>query len=458
MKTKKVALRSSRHIGAIRAAVRRIGAEGIDISDRIAAFAEPPLKEFKSADLLADFLSRKGFAVSRPWRNLPTAFRAVAGKGGPAVAILAEYDALPDCGPRTGQWGHGCGHNLLGAAAALAGVAAAGVLAKLKRPGRIVVIGTPAEETLGGKVFIGQQRGYRGLDAVLAWHPGSETRADLAGLTAMDSILFEFRGRTSHAAGGPHKGRSALDAAMLMDVMINYLREHVESNCRMHCVITDGGKAPNVVPDRASIWYYIRGKDRRQVDGLRRRVVLCAKSAATATETAWRMDVISCCTERVQVKSMAEMVDAVLRRCGAPKFSAADLRAARKVMPKAVFNKKIEPIKDKQGHGSSDEDNVSWFAPLGRMSVACVPKDTIGHHRDEAALSVTSGAHRGMVRAAEALAACAVELAINPAALRAATAEFRKAMKGRKYKLPLSPRAVELSEALAARTAPKSSP
>lgn len=441
----KVKLRSSPHLRRIRSAVGRLSGEAISAAEAIAEFAEPPMLEFKSSEALEAFLTRHGFKVTRPYRKIPTAFRASAGAGRPAIGILAEYDALPDCGRRPGQWGHGCGHNLLGAASAAGGIAAAKVLASLGRAGRVIVFGCPAEEALSGKIFMAAQRAFAGLDAVLAWHPGGETNANAAGGAAMDSILFRFRGRTAHAAGGPHEGRSALDAVMLTDVAVNYLREHVWEHARMHSVITDGGTAPNVVPHTAEIWYYVRGNDRKQVDELRRRVRQCAQAAAMATETRWRMTVQTAITERIRNDGLAGLLDALLHRCGAPKFTPAEVRAAARLLGGKKYATGIEPPRTSAGRGSSDEDNVSWFAPLGSFGVACVPKDTTGHHRDYAAAVRLGGAHRGMLKAAEVLAAAAVELAINPPLLRRAKTEFHKNRRGKKYDLPIRPDAVPSS-------------
>lgn len=437
MKKPGVKLRSLPQLRRIRSAVSARAAETVALAEAIAELAEPPLREFASAGKLIEFLAAAGFKVARPWKDLPTAFRATSGSGRPVIGILAEYDALPNCGARPGQWGHGCGHNLLGAGAALAGIVAAEVLARLRKPGRVVVFGCPAEEALSGKVFMAARRAFVGLDAVLGWHPDGATRSDLSGGSSMDSLRFTFRGRTAHAAGGPHAGRSALDGAMLTDVAVNFLREHVEENARIHCVITNGGRAPNVVPERAGIWYYVRGKDRKQVDDLRRRVVRCARAAAMATETRLRTTMLTCITERMENRTLADLMDALLRRCGPPEFTPADARAARRILPGKKFATEVEPTRTEQGRGSSDEDNVSWFAPLGRISVACVPKDTTGHHRDYAAMVRTSGAHRGMLKAAEVLAAAAVELATNRPLLNKAKAEFRRARRGKTYKLPM---------------------
>lgn len=252
----------------------------------------------------------------------------------------------------------------------------------------------------------------------------------------MTSLSFKFGGRTAHAAGAPHKGRSALDGVMLTDVAVNYLREHIESNARIHSVITNGGSAPNVVPDRAEIWYYVRGRDRKQVDELISRVIRCAKGAAIATETTVRTLCHDSVAERIPNRPLAEAMDAILRRCGAPKFTPAEERAAAKVLPGKKYKTGIEGIKTDQGKGSSDEDNVSWFTPLARLNVACVPDGTVGHHRQYAAMVRTPGAHRGMIKAAEYLAAGVVELALNKPLLAKIQAEFRKNMRGKRYKLP----------------------
>jgi aminobenzoyl-glutamate utilization protein B len=431
-----VKLESSAHLGRIRQSIAQWHRRAIDVAEAIADLAEPAMKEFKSSALLAEFLASWGFDVTWPWAQLPTAFRATAGAGRPRIALLAEYDALPDCGRRTGQWGHGCGHNLLGVGSALAGIASAETLKRCGAAGQIIVFGTPAEEALSGKVQMAEVRAFAGLDAVLAWHPSAETGVPLAGGLAMDSITFRFKGRTAHAAGAPHKGRSALDGAMLMDVAVNFLREHVEENARIHSVIVDGGSAPNVVPDKADIWYYVRGTDRKHVEELTGRVIRCARAAAIATETNLRVLYHDSVTERIQNRPLAEGLHAILKRCGPVKFTPADVRAAVKILPGKKYKTTIEDIKATQGKGSSDEDNVSWFAPLGRLDVTCVPDGTISHHRQYAAMVRTPGALKGMFKAAEYLAAGAVELALNGRLLRKVQDEFKKNTRGKKYKLP----------------------
>jgi aminobenzoyl-glutamate utilization protein B len=420
----------------IRSVVNRWSDRAIAAAEAIADLAEPPMEEFASSALLCEWLAEAGFKVAHPWGDMPTAFKAVRGTGRPRVAILAEYDALPNCGARQGQWGHGCGHNLLGAGSCLAGIAAAEALADTPTAGQTIVFGTPAEESLSGKVLLAEKGAFRGLDAVLAWHPADKTNATLAGGLAMDSVSFRFRGRTAHAAGSPHKGRSALDGAIITDIAVNYVREHVEDNVRMHSVIPDGGEAPNVVPERAEIWYYIRGRDRAQVDETTAWVIRCAKAGAMASETTCRTVFHDSVTERVPNATLAEMMHSVMGRCGTVAFSPSDAAAARPIKPGKQYAAELEDVQQTQGKGSSDEDNVSWFAPLARINVACVPREAVGHHREYARLVRLPGAHRGMLKAAEYLAAGAVELALNKPLLKRAQAEFRRNMRTRKYDLP----------------------
>ncbi len=435
---KKTRLRSVGCFREIGSGLRRCEVEAVQVAEAIAELAEPALEEYESSKVLEEFLARNGFRVSRPWKNLPTAFRAVAGRGRPRIALLAEYDALPDCGPGPGQWGHGCGHNLLGTASGLGGIIAAEVLRKLSREGTVLVFGTPAEEALSGKVMLCEHNAFANLDAVLTWHPHRGTRVNLAGGAAMDSIVFSFRGKTAHAGGAPHEGRSALDAALLTDVAVNYLREHIPDNVRIHSVIPDGGGVPNVVPDRAKIWYYVRGRDRKQVDEMRRRVTACARGAALATETRVRTTVVDSVTERIPNRTLAQMLDALLHRCGPPRFTPPDTRAAAKISLGKKYSTKIAPIQSEPHTASSDEDNVSWFVPLGQFLVACVPEGTVGHHREYARMIRTSGAHRGMKKAAQVLAGATLELVLNRPLLEKARAEFRKNRRGKRYNLPLT--------------------
>jgi aminobenzoyl-glutamate utilization protein B len=395
--------------------------------------AELPWEETGSSRLIAEYLAERGFQVTWPFRAVPTAFKAVRGKGKPVIGLLGEYDALPECGAKPGQPGHGCGHNLLGVGSAVAAVAAAELLAAEGTPGRVVYWGCPAEEALAGKVYMARDGGFRGLDACLCWHPSGDNRVKASGGSALDSIVFEYRGKTSHGAYA-HGGRSALDAAVLTDVAANYLREHVAENVRMHCVLPDGGNAPNVVPEYARLWYYVRGKDRKQVDDVTRRLILCAKGAATATETTVKHTMVTSMYNRLPNRALAEAAVANFLLFGAPRATkkdrarVAELRGGADAAVKYATTVQ-EDVTGDPGRASSDEDTVSWLAPLTGVAVACIAKGTTGHHRDYTAQTNLPFAHRGMLRAAEVLAATTWDLCADKKLLSKAKAEFKKGTK-----------------------------
>ncbi len=412
----------------IRRVVAAHKADAIQLSDAIADLAEPGLEEFESSKRIAEFLSDRGFEVSWPFKALPTAFEAVWGRGRPRIGILAEYDALPDCGAEPGAFGHGCGHNLLGAGAALGAASAAAALEAKGLPGQVVLWGCPAEELLVGKVYMARDGAFKDDDAVLGWHPGGNG-VNRAGGAAMDSLLFEFFGKTAHGASA-HNGRSALDAVMLMDVAANYLREHIPENCRLHMCVRAGGDAPNVVPAYAKAWYYARGKDRAQVDDLRRRLVLCAKGAATATEVKMKWTRLSGCYNRLVNNALSDLLLENFKLFGVPRPTAADKKAAKKLGLEPKYPTRLSEKPGAPGRASSDEDNVSWLAPFSCFNVAATCKGTPGHHRNYAAQMKLPFAHQAVVRAGELFAAAVLDLCSDKRLLAKVKAEFRKGVKG----------------------------
>lgn len=413
-----------RHIRTIVAKEARAATE---LADAIADWAEPGFQETKSADAIADYLAGHGFTVERPWRQMPTAFRAFWGKGRPSIGILAEYDALPDCGAKPGTWGHGCGHNLLGAGSAVGAVAAKGLLEAKNAPGQIVVWGCPAEETLAGKVYMARDDAFRENDAILGWHPGSNGVGRFGG-SAMNSTIFEFFGKTAHGASA-HSGRSALDGVMLLDVAANYLREHVPDNVRIHMCVRDGGHAPNVVPAYAKAWYYVRGKDRTQVDDVHSRLVACARGAAMATGTKVKIKLLTAIYNRLPNDVLGDLVLANLDLFGPPKATPKDKALVKKLGKKPEFNEAISKERGAPGKASSDEDTISWLAPFGRFGIACTSKGITGHHRDYAAQAKLPFAHRGVLRAAEVFAGTVFDLSTDRKLMRKAKAEFKKRTK-----------------------------
>lgn len=424
----------------VRRAIDRLAEEADALARQVWELAEPPFQEVQSARRIADFLTRHGFAVSFGFRSIPTAFRAERGRGrGARVGLLGEYDALPDCGARPGQWGHGCGHNLLGVGSAAAAVAAAAILEERRLPGRLVYYGCPAEENLAGKAYMARDGAFRDLDACLAWHPSATTMSSGLGGAALDSIVFEFFGRTAHAAY-PAQGKSALDAAIIFDVAVNYLREELSENARIHAVIVDGGQAPNVVPAYARSWYYIRGRDRAQVDAIRARVLDCARGAAIATRTRWKATTIAAIYSRLANDALLGLVNDNLALFGSTPVTRADRSNVRRLGLKADFADAVAGgVKSEAGRASSDEDTVSWLAPLGRFNMACQARGTLGHHRQLAAQMTLPFALRGMRQASMVLAGAALDLLAAPDRLRQVRAEFKRRTRGFRFD-PLLPR------------------
>ncbi|HMM42369.1 MAG TPA: amidohydrolase, partial [Thermomicrobiales bacterium] len=266
----------------------------IDIADKIWEYAEVALAETKSCQLQAEDLEADGFRITRNVGGLPTAFVAEWGEGSPVIGFLGEYDALPDLSQKNqaaqeqlvpGGAGHGCGHNLLGAASLAAASALKAWLQETGRKGTVRYYGCPAEETGAGKVFMARGGAFDGLDAAITWHPGAMTSVMRGSSLAIDHISFRFFGKTAHAAGAPELGRSALDAVELTNIGVNYLREHVIDSARIHYVITNGGGQPNVVPAEAEVWYYIRAPRRDLLDPITQRVRTIAAAAAQMSET-----------------------------------------------------------------------------------------------------------------------------------------------------------------------------
>ena len=415
-----------------------LAAEAIEVSDRIWEYAEEPFKEFQSAHLMRQVLERHGFAPSQEFANIPTAFALAAGKGKPRIGILAEYDALPDCGLDNGTWGHGCGHNLLGAGSMLAALAARQVMDAQGIRGTVVLYGCPAEETVAGKVYMARDGAFADLDVALSWHPSASNHIGAGGGSAVNSYAFEFFGKTAHGASA-HAGRSALDGIELMDHAINILREHIPENIRIHSVITHGGGAPNVVPEYARSWLYVRAKDRKQVDEISKRVIKCARGAATATETRCKVTLLTGVYSRLVNNPLAEAFHAALKAVGPPPFDAKDERLVKKMKHKGELVTKIGDINRGQGRASSDWDSVSWLAPFAELRIATQPKGITGHHRDSTRFGNTPIAHKGMVHAGKVMALTALSLMTDRKTLGAIRREFRKGTKNFTYD-PLVPK------------------
>lgn len=424
------------------------------LSARLWQLAETSLQEYQSSAALADYLESQGFDVERGVADMPTAFVARWGHGAPVVGILAEFDALPGISnvaePHReaiveGAPGHGCGHNLFGTGSVGAAVAAKAVLEAQGLDGTIVLYGTPAEETVIGKVYMARAGVFDDADVVLDWHPGDETKADYERTRALNNFTVEFFGQTAHSAADPWNGRSALDAVELMNHAVNMMREHLEPSVRIHYVIDDGGGAPNVVPAYARVWYYVRDLDREGVEHAYNWILKAAEGAAIATETTHKVNLITGVHSYLLNRTLTEVLDRNLRLVGAPQWTDQEQAFAREIqratdkeetgMYVGIDSLPTDEI-PAQG-GSTDVAEVSRIAPTAKIRVASAPHDAPWHAWPVVATGGMSIGDKAMLTAARTLAATAVELAVSPALVAAARAEFEERMDGATYESPI---------------------
>lgn len=441
----------------------------IAIADEIWANPELALAETKACALQADALAAEGFAITRNVGALPTAFMAEWGSGSPVIGFLGEYDALPSLSQKIqpgqepivpGGPGHGCGHNLLGTAALAAAVALKAWIEVNDGTGTVRYYGCPAEETGAGKVYMARDGAFDDLDAAFTWHPGYYNSAWTGSSLAIDHLRFRFHGKTAHAAGAPEMGRSALDAVELMNVGANYLREHVIDSARIHYVITNGGGAPNVVPDEAEVWYYVRAPLRDQVEAITERVRKIAMGAALMTETQLEEYDVHGLHNVLPNDTLSALTFKVLQDLGSIEFSEEERTFAKGVtdgFPDAVRagiirNLELPPemiaeslvgdvrpprSNDRRLGGSTDVAEVSWIAPTAQVTTTCWALGVPGHSWGITATGGMSIGHKGMLHAAKALAITAATVHGDPELLRKAKAEHSGATGGRPYKAPL---------------------
>lgn len=440
------------------------------LSDTIWSYAELGLQEYKSSKLLADTLEEAGFKVDRGVAGMPTAFVASYGSGKPVIAILGEYDALPMLSQKgrvpkqepliPGAPGHGCGHNTMGTAATAAAIAVKEAMVKFGLKGTIRVYGSPAEETLISRPFMVRAGLFQDVDVVIDNHSSSDFGTDygVSG-NALFSVIFTFKGKTAHGASA-WLGRSALDAVELMNIAANYFREHLNLGHRLHYVIIAGGEAPNVVPDKASVWYYIRNSDER-VEEMFQKIVNCAKAAALATETELaEVRILSAVHQRHANKALAELFQRNIELVGLPEWSEEEEAFARALQKELGVEergmpKKISPLREPRGAeiggGSSDVGDVSLVAPLATIRFPGQVPGAIGHHWSSVACNYGSTAWKGLNAGAKAMAASAIDLLIKPQELKKIRDEFEAYSKTHPYKSFLPPEAkppLDLNEEL----------
>jgi aminobenzoyl-glutamate utilization protein B len=412
------------------------------IADQIWSFAELGYQEHKSSALLQRELSAAGFTVQAGVAEIPTAFVATYGSGKPVIGVLAEFDALPglsqsavperrpvvDHAP-----GHACGHHLFGTATVAAAIAVKDWMARTKQAGTIRVYGTPAEEGGGGKIYMVRAGLFDGVDVVLDWHPGSVNDAGPGTSLANKSGKFRFRGISAHAAGSPWNGRSALDGVEAMNHMVNLMREHVPDGTRIHYVITNGGAAPNVVPDFAEVYYYLRHREAKVVLELWERIQKAADGAALGTGTKVELEVINGVYALLPNETLARAVDANLRRVGGVTYTPAERAFAERIGATLTGGardpaeaERVKPFAESDAGGSTDVGDVSWVVPNSGFSTATWVPGTPAHSWQAVAAGGMSIGHKGMVNAAKTMAMTVYDLLTTPALLASARTEFER--------------------------------
>jgi aminobenzoyl-glutamate utilization protein B len=444
-----------------------------DVSDTIWEYAELGLQEFKSSALLATELEKHGFTVERGVAGMPTAFVATYGEGKPVIAVMGEYDALSGLSQKpiperepvvAGAPGHGCGHNIHGTSGMGAAVAASKALEAAGVGGTVKFFGCPAEETLVGKIFMVRDGVFDGVDAVFSHHAGTMNVGPLRSSNAMNSVKFQFYGVASHAGGSPHRGRSALDAVELMDAGVNFMREHVVQEARIHYVIEEGGGAPNVVPAYTRSWYFVRAPERAQVEHIYNWILRIAEGAALMTGTTYDSRLLTGCYNVLSLKSLADLVVTNMREIGAstytqeelafaeaiqttisPETIAEDLKRSKRPDWQSLHGVVVDrSIPDPYGRGevmggSTDVGDVSWQAPTIEFSTATWPLGIPGHSWQIVAMGKSAVAHKSLVFAAKTLASCVVDTLTDPALLKTITAEWEAAKHGVDYVSPIPP-------------------
>lgn len=412
-----------------------------DTALKIWSYAEMGYLETRSTEELQDDLRAAGFTITRGVAGMPTAFVASFKNGpGPIIGVLAEFDALPGLSQAVvghqqslgGDAGHGCGHNLFGAASAHAAIAVKAWMQAHGVKGEVRVYGAPAEEGGSAKAFMTRDGLFSDLDVALHWHPGSTNDASQGTTKANISGKFRFYGTAAHASGAPHLGRSALDAAEAMNAMVNLMREHIPDGTRIHYVITDGGKAPNVVPAYAESYYYVRDADPNTVRSVMDRVKLAADGAALGTGARVEFNQIGGVFSMMPNAALMAVMDRSLRKVGGITWTPEEIALAEEIQTSLADRRPLSSVGEIQpaairtdgAGGSTDVSDVSWVVPTVGLSTATFVPGSAGHSWQNTAAAGSSIGVKGAIVAAKTLALTAAELFVSPDTIRQAKAEL----------------------------------
>ena len=448
-------------------------------SDAIWEHPEVNFHEDYSSEIIRSILRENGFALTDNLGGLPNAFRAEFGSGKPVIAYLGEFDALSSLSQKAGcavkdpimpgAPGHGCGHNLLGVGTLGAAIAVKEMIARGDLSGTVVYFGTPAEETGSAKTFLARDGFFDGLDAMLTWHPWDYTGIWPGGSLANVKMIFRFKGRSAHAAGSPELGRSALDALELMNVGVQFLREHVPEDTRIHYAITNsGGASPNVVQAYAEAVYLVRSPRLADLEGIKQRVIDCARGAAIMTGTEMEMEFVKGCSNILPNTAMEELLVTAMRDVGVPQYDEDELSLAKSLhdalespektlakISRLCSAKQRAEVMAHQGEPiyafiaphtptdsplitvSTDAGDASWCAPTSQISVAAWAADTPAHTWQVVAIGKSSIAHKAMLFAAQVIGVVGAQLMDDPALLAQAKEEFVSRTKDTPYVCPI---------------------
>lgn len=443
----------------------------VELADRVWGTPELAYGEHRSVAEHIAMLEKEGFRITRDVAGIPTAVMGEAGEDGPVIAILGEYDALPGLSQQAGLAeprpvegdggvGHGCGHNLLGSASLLAAAAVKDWLAANNMKGRVRYYGCPAEEGGAAKGFMVRAGAFKDVDIAISWHPASFSGVNDPVSLANTRIDFTFVGRASHAAAAPHLGRSALDAVELMNVGVNYMREHMPDSARIHYAYLDaGGIAPNVVQAKAKVRYLIRAADLSELTKLVARVRKIADGAALMTETTVTTQVVSAVSNLMGNTPLEELMDANFQRLGPPEFDEQDRAFAEQIRATlseadiaAAFNRAGMPVrpdlplcdfivpltaKGRGGNGSTDVGDVSWVVPTVQARGATCAVGTPFHSWQLTAQGKAPAAHKGLVHVAKVMAGTAIDAIQQPDVIARAKADLAARTRTTPYVCPL---------------------
>ncbi len=419
-------------------------------------YAELGYKEFKSTALLQNTLKDNGFSIDAGVAGMPTAFVATYGSGTPVIAILAEYDALPGLSQDNSSTktsisnknsGHACGHHLFGTGSVAAGIAIKKLLEAGKLKGTIKVFGCPAEEGGSGKVYMVREGLFNNIDVVLHWHPSENNSIVYTSALANKSAKFRFSGIASHASMSPEQGRSALDGVEAMNNMVNMMREHIPQETRIHYVITNGGKAPNVVPEFAEVYYYVRHPDRINVISIFNRIIKAAEGAALGTETKMEYEIIGGTHDLLINKTLAQTMQTNLEKAGGVMYTAEEKTFAKKIQDSFLGKSAsiesaaiVKSLHIEKNQGSTDVGDVSYIVPTVGVETATWVTGTSAHSWQAIAAGGTDIGIKGMMVASKTIAFTAIDLFTNPALIKKAKEEFIQTKADYQYKALLGDR------------------